>query len=117
MLVRTYPRGLDIEVISFDALAKAWQGARNSYEREHVTPYIFEHPAEFKLLSVTGDADYSAFRWTVDTPEDLKFVQEVYARLKDTPAFSWNDVLELLGREPELTELNRSVTQKVLHES
>ena len=117
VLERTYPRGLDVEVISFDALARAWQGARNSYEREHVTPYIFERPEEFKLLSVTGDADYSAFRWTVDTPEDLKFVQEVYARLKDTPAFSWNDVLELLGREPELTELNRSVTQKVLHES
>ena len=74
-LVRTYPRGLDTEVMSFAALGRAWQEARKPYEREHVTPYIYEHPAEFKLLSVTDDADHSGHRWTVDTPEDLEFVR------------------------------------------
>jgi len=113
--VRTYPRGLDTEVMSFAALARAWQAARKPYEREHVTPYLYEHPAEFKLLSVTGDADYSSHRWTVDTPEDLEFVRAVYRRLKDSPAFSWRDVLDLLEREPELAEMNRAVVQKALH--
>jgi spore coat polysaccharide biosynthesis protein SpsF len=126
VLVRTYPRGLDTEVMSVAALGRAWQGARERYEREHVTPYIYEHPAEFKLLSVTGDADYSSHRWTVDTSEDLEFVRAVYLRLKNTrlkntqlkdnPIFLWRDVLDLLDREPELMELNRSVMQKALHE-
>jgi spore coat polysaccharide biosynthesis protein SpsF len=113
-LLRTYPRGLDTEVISAAALGRAWQQARKPYEREHVTPYIYEHPAEFKLLSVTGEVDYSTYRWTVDTPEDLEFVRAIYARLKDKLLFGWQDVLDLLDREPALLELNRSVMQKTL---
>jgi spore coat polysaccharide biosynthesis protein SpsF len=115
ILARTYPRGLDTEVMSFAALERAWQGARQPYEREHVTPRIFEHPAEFTLLSVTGDADYSGQRWTVDTPEDLEFVRSIYARLKDKPAFVWRDVLDVLDRESQLMELNRSIVQKAIH--
>jgi spore coat polysaccharide biosynthesis protein SpsF len=115
-LARTYPRGLDTEIMSAAALGRAWQEARKPHEREHVTPYFYEHPAEFKLLSVTGDADYSAHRWTVDTAEDLALMQAIYARLKDRPMFLWRDVLDLLDREPGLVELNGSVMQKALHE-
>lgn len=113
-LVRTYPRGLDTEVMLAAALGRAWQEARKPYEREHVTPYLYEHPADFKILSVTGDADHSGHRWTVDTPEDLALVRAIYARLKDNPMFLWSDVLDLLEREPGLVELNRSVRQKAL---
>jgi len=115
-LVLTYPRGLDTEVMSFAALGKAWQGARKPYEREHVTPYIYEHPTDFKLLSVTDDEDHSKQRWTVDTAEDLEFVRAIYARLKSS-SFPWREVLDLLDREPALLELNRAVMQKALHES
>ena len=114
-LVPTYPRGLDTEVMSFAALGRAWQGARKPYEREHVTPYIYEHPAEFRLLSVTDDADHSGQRWTVDTAEDLEFVRAIYARLEGN-AFLSGEVLDLLEREPGLRELNRSVVQKALRE-
>lgn len=114
-IVRSYPRGLDTEVMSMNTLERAWQEARNPYEREHVTPYIIEHPTRFDLLSVTGDQNYSAHRWTVDTPEDLEFVRVVYHRLKSEGVFSWRDVLNLLEREPELAELNRCVAQKPIH--
>jgi spore coat polysaccharide biosynthesis protein SpsF len=113
-LVRTYPRGLDTEVMSSNALAKAWQEARKPYEREHVTPYIYEHPEEFRILSVTGDADYSTHRWTVDTPEDLEFVRQIYSRFKDNATFLWRDVLDLLDREPELRGINQHVKQKAM---
>lgn len=114
-LVRTYPRGLDTEVMTLDALTRAWRLASRPYEREHVTPYIYEHPSEFKLLSVAGEADYSSYRWTVDTPEDLALVRAIYSRLKAQPNFSWRDVLDLLEREPQLAEINRSILQKALH--
>lgn len=113
-IVRTFPRGLDTEVISWKALTRAWQEARQTHEREHVTPYILEHSSEFHLHSVTGDRDYSGYRWTVDTPEDLAFARAVYSRLCDHGAFSWHEVLDLIEREPELVELNRCVTQKSL---
>lgn len=115
-MVRTYPRGLDTELMSFAALGRAWQEAQKPYEREHVTPYLYEHPEIFKLLSVTGDADYSGHRWTVDNPEDLALMQAIYARFRDSPIFLWRDVLDLLDREPELADLNRSVRQKALRE-
>jgi spore coat polysaccharide biosynthesis protein SpsF len=114
-IVRTYPRGLDTEVISLKALTRAWTETQKPYEREHVTPYLLEHPSEFVLLSVIGDVDYSRFRWTVDTPEDLEFVHAVYSRLGGKTEFSWRDVLDLLNRAPELLDLNRSVTQKPIH--
>jgi spore coat polysaccharide biosynthesis protein SpsF len=117
VLVRTYPRGLDTEVLSVDALARCWKVAAKPYEREHVTPYIYEHPAEFEILAVTNDVDYSAQRWTLDTPQDLAFLRAVYSRLEGQGLFSWRDVIALLELHPELASLNRAVRQKELQES
>jgi spore coat polysaccharide biosynthesis protein SpsF len=78
-----------------------------------VTPYIYENPGQFRVLSVTGDEDYSANRWTVDALEDLEFVRAVYDRLEGE-GFLWSDVVRLLEREPELAEINRSVAQKAI---
>ncbi len=115
-LQRTYPRGLDTEVMTRDALECAWRGARLSYQRAHVTPYIYENPDRFCVLPVKCDADYSRHRWTLDTPEDLAFLRAVYDRADNDHSVSWRDVLALLEREPELVELNRDVMQKALQE-
>lgn len=113
---RTYPRGLDTEIIRFAVLEQAWQAAAESYQRAHVTPYIHQQPDKFRLLSVENETDYSHYRWTVDTPDDLTFVQMVYSRLGNDDSFSWLDALDLLRREPSLAELNRHIQQKSLHE-
>lgn len=114
-LVRTYPRGLDTEVMSFRALELAWREASEPYQRTHVTPYIYENPERFRILSVTGDEEHSAYRWTVDTPEDLELVRALCARLQDEK-FLWGDVVNLMKCDPQLAEINRSVAQKSLHE-
>jgi spore coat polysaccharide biosynthesis protein SpsF len=116
-LERTYPRGLDTEVMSVDALTRAWRTAKQPYEREHVTPFMYEHPELFKVLSVTNDADFSSHRWTLDTAEDLEFVRAVYERFGNRSNFTWRDVLDLVEREPALSQLNCSVQQKVLREA
>jgi spore coat polysaccharide biosynthesis protein SpsF len=115
-LERTYPRGLDTEVITQETLACAWEEAQQTYQRSHVTPYIYENPSRFRILSVTGDTDYSSHRWTIDTPEDLTFIRAVYERLGNHECFTWRDVLSLLAREPALMDLNRQVIQKALRE-
>jgi len=112
-VVRTYPRGLDTEAMTFAALERAWQEAKQSYQRVHVTPYLYENPERFRILSLIGEKDYSDYRWTVDTREDLEFVRAVYARLGDE-LFPWSAVIQLLEREPELAEMNRSVAQKAI---
>lgn len=112
VIMRTYPRGLDISVMTMAALRRAWLEADEPYQREHVTPYIYQSPDLFKLLSVTGKIDYSNFRWTVDTAEDLEFVRAVYSHLGNNDTFSWRDVLTVLAQNPWLAELNRHVEQK-----
>jgi spore coat polysaccharide biosynthesis protein SpsF len=101
--------------MSFRALESAWREAQQGYQRSHVTPYLYETPSYFKVLSVTGDEDYSSHRWTVDTPEDLEFVRAVYSR-RDGGQFRLSDVLRLIKSEPHLAEINRSVAQKAMHE-
>ena len=116
-LERTYPRGLDTEAMTAEALARAWRKANEPYQREHVTPFLYEHPELFRILSVTNDMDCSAHRWTLDTPEDLEFIRAVYDRFGNGGDFSWRDVLQLVEREPALSELNSHVQQKALKEA
>ncbi|MCK4660008.1 MAG: glycosyltransferase family protein [Phycisphaerae bacterium] len=116
ILKRSYPRGLDTEVVTFSALEQAWRAATESYQRVHVLPYITEHEGVFRLVSVTGRSDYSNHRWTVDVPDDLAFARAVYARLADGGNFNWRDVLRLLAGEPWLQQLNCQVLQKAVEE-
>lgn len=109
-LAPSYPQGLVVEVFSFNALKTAWQNAKEAYQREHVTIYIYEHPEIFRLANVKNDKDLSYMRWTVDVKEDLEFAREVYRRLyRDDEVFLMDDVLALLRREPELMEINKSI--------
>jgi spore coat polysaccharide biosynthesis protein SpsF len=105
--LRRYPDGLDGEVISADTLELAWREAKDPYEREHVTPFIWRKPERFKLALLEAPEDLGEERWTVDHAADLAFVQAVYERLADTRVpFDYREVLALLAREPGLRKLN-----------
>jgi len=107
----TYPEGLDVEVFSFNALEKAWKEARKPSEREHVTPYIWNHPEMFQLANVENKEDLSHLRWTLDNEADLRFTQEVYARLYNGQVFLMKDILALLSAEPELAHINQGMAR------
>jgi spore coat polysaccharide biosynthesis protein SpsF len=112
---RTYPQGLDVEAFTFAALQKAWHEATRAYEQEHVTPYFYEHPAKFHCTSIKGQFDYSHYRWTLDTHEDLQLIREIYARLENDDQFSWNKALALMESGPQLANINAHIVQKSLH--
>jgi spore coat polysaccharide biosynthesis protein SpsF len=111
MSTRTFPRGLDVEVITFMELERAWHEDTNPAWREHVTPYLYRHPELFQLHALTNPVDLSHMRWTVDTPEDLAFVRQIYNHFGSN-TFSWQDVLALLEQHPEWLEINRHIEQK-----
>lgn len=108
---RSFPRGLDVQVVRFDALERAWREDKNPAWRADVTYYIDLHPELFHIHNVIHDADYSYLRWTVDTPDDLAFVRRIYDDFGHD-RFSWCDVLSLLEEHPEWLEINRHVKQK-----
>ncbi|MDP3852501.1 glycosyltransferase family protein [Phenylobacterium sp.] len=81
MAVKTYPHGLDVEVMKAQALRRAGLEATSSYDREHVTPYLYATPGRFRLADITRTPSLGHLRWTVDLPEDLEFVRHVYETL------------------------------------
>lgn len=112
-LNRSYPRGLDAEIFTFETLEKVFNKARLPYEREHVTPYIYEHPEQFSLHNQTWDEDLSAYRWTLDTPEDWQLISAIYSALyEEGKIFTTEQVLTLLEERPELELINWQVKQK-----
>jgi spore coat polysaccharide biosynthesis protein SpsF len=117
VIERSYPRGLDTEIVSMEALERAWREAQQPYQREHVTPYFYENRSLFRLSSVKTVVDHSRHRWTVDAPEDLEFVRAVYARLKNRDNFEWTDVLQILNEQQALMAMNAGIRQKSVHET
>lgn len=103
---RTYPKGLDVEVMRIETLRRAAAEAAPGYEREHVTPYIYRHPELFDLHFLSQERDEGEVRWTVDRPDDLQFVQAVYDALyPGNPSFTSDDVRRLVQGRPDLHAL------------
>ncbi len=108
----TFPDGLDVEVVLAQVLFAAAEKARRDFEREHVTPYIYDPKNHFRVIHYRAPVDLSGLRWTVDEPEDLDFVREVFgALLEQTPNFRMHHVLQLLTVRPELSEMNTRFTR------
>ena len=108
----TFPDGLDAEVLTFATLKKVWQQAKKPSEREHVTPYVHNNTHLFNRENYTYHQDLTAYRWTVDEPEDFEFVKLVYKALyPKKPYFTFTDVLDLLKENPKLTTINQGFTR------
>lgn len=114
---RSYPRGLDTEVFNLCALEKAFNEATSQRDREHVTPYIWDNDNIFKNYQYKNETDYSDFRWTLDTEEDLKLISIIYEQFKDKDYFDMNDIVKFLDKNPEVKEINKGIEQKKIDDS
>ncbi|WP_209121731.1 cytidylyltransferase domain-containing protein [Alkalihalobacillus sp. BA299] len=108
---RTFPRGLDTEVFSFEVLEDAFNNGREKYHREHVTPFIYENSN--KIYYFKNDVNYSMYRWTLDTKEDFELIIEIYNRLyKGRHDFYLQDIINIFKQEPKLFTINAHIEQK-----
>lgn len=106
----TFPDGLDVEVLTFRSLETAWREARLPSQREHVTPFVHQQPARFKIGNYAGPRDLSHLRWTVDEVADFELIRQIYEALYPAkPDFTTDDILALLERRPELKQINASL--------
>lgn len=114
-LERTFPRGLDTEVFSIEALQKAHNQALLERDREHVTSYIYTNQSEFQLDNVTCEPNFGSHRWTVDTQEDFELIKRVLEFLyPSNPTFNMQDVIAVLNENPSWVHINSHIEQKKL---
>ena len=112
-LERTFPRGLDTEVFSADALKVSYNAAILERDKEHVTPYIYTNPDKFKMGSYKGQTDYSQYRWTVDTAEDFELIERLLnAYIGKENELNLITAVNLMKENPAWFEINREIEQK-----
>ena len=118
---RTFPHGLDVEVISFNALEKAYYNATKDFEKEHVCPYIHTTNKEkFKISSLEAPPELfnPDIRITLDTEEDYALLCAVFDYLYyENEFFNAYDIVNLFKRKPWLKTINKKVRQKKIFNS
>ncbi len=103
---RSYPKGLDVEVVKTSVLRQAAAEATDPYDREHVTAFIHQRPERFKIAGLEQHASEGEVRWTVDRPDDLAFVRAVYGALYHRKAdFTSDNVRVFVQSRPDLWAL------------
>lgn len=109
---RTFPRGMDFEIISTHALQIAFHNSSTTSEHEHVTPYIWKSdPTKFRIGQIMQSVDNSNFRLTVDTQDDLELVKELIEKYQANKK-THSEITTLLETHPELVAINKHVAQK-----
>lgn len=108
---RTFPRGFDFEIFTFDMLQQAYENGTLPSEREHVTPYFRNHPELFDNEHYTESTDHSNFRLTVDTEEDFTLIKKLIETFHCAQK-NGDEIIEVLLENMYLTEINQAIVQK-----
>lgn len=96
----SYPLGLSADVVSRRATLWCDRNLSEPSDRELFALYIRDHSDMFRVISIENDRDLSHHGWTVDTPEDVVFMQGIFGALyREGKVFGLDDVLAYLARQ------------------
>ncbi len=111
--VKGFPLGVKVEVIDAPALKKAHQLADNPEKSEYMTLYFKEDFFKVHFIEAEERLKRTHYRLTVDTPEDLELMREIYKALyKPGEIIPLEEVIRFLDSHPELVEINSHITPK-----
>jgi spore coat polysaccharide biosynthesis protein SpsF len=105
------PEGTYFELINLKALERSHAEGDDRYRSEFCTRYIFDHPEWFKIGKHTPPTPLQRpdIRLTVDYPEDLIVMRNIYDALKATTPIPIRSIIEFLDRHPEIKAINSQV--------
>ena len=115
----SYPEGLDCEAFTFEVLEMMEKSAKDSFEREHVTQYIYHNSDKFKIGNVSNDRQLSFYRWTIDNQEDYEMVKAIYAKRKKNTSkeiMLMDEILDILEKNPEISLINSQVKRSTRYQ-
>ena len=110
----TFPVGYDIVLIKKTALMKLHNLAKMQSERRQPFQYIVRHPEEFKTAHICHHENLNHWRWTLDYPEDLVFMQEIFSRLQPVNEFfDFHMIAGLVRKFPEINSINERYAESL----
>ncbi len=78
---RTFPYGMSVEIIATDVLADVARRDLTAAQREHVTTYLYDNPAEFGIVAHTRAECLDEYRFVVDEPADFERAERMIAAM------------------------------------
>ncbi|WP_019153817.1 cytidylyltransferase domain-containing protein [Robertmurraya massiliosenegalensis] len=107
------PRGLAVEMVSYQALTYIHEHGHETRHREHVTYYAYEFKEEFSRTTyqVPYNRQYPDLRITLDTEEDYALISKIGQHFNDVRVSSV-DVINYLIEHPEVAKINAHIEQK-----
>lgn len=109
---RSFARGFDFEIFSFQLLENAYKNATEAADLEHVTPYIWKNKSgKVEIVAVKQDLNNSDLRITVDTVEDFDLIKQLIEKY-NADKLSYNEIEAVLRNHPDLIAINAHIEQK-----
>lgn len=112
---RSYPDGMDVQVMSFSALQKSATMTIDPFDREHVSRFIHQHPEIFSQVHLIAPPSlhWPELGLTLDEEKDYLLLKMIIEELFPIdPLFGCADILELLRRRPDWVKINNKVVRK-----
>lgn len=101
--------GFDVQVFSVDLLEEIASLAKDPYDRNNVTPFIYRNPARYRLLNLYAppELDRPQYFLSVDQLSDFQVITTIYEALypKD-PAFEAREIVGFIDKRPEIASSN-----------
>ena len=95
---KAYPDGMDVEIMKFRVLEDAHKNATEPYEKEHVTPWIFNIGLYNCVNTPSGRVYDEKIHLSMDTKKDYEMVKEIYEALYPVnPFFGLDEIMDYIG--------------------
>lgn len=114
-VVRSYPDGMDTQVMTLAALQRSAELSDDPLDREHVSRFIYQHPDMFSLVHVVAPPSltWPDLGLTLDEPSDYVLLKQVIEQLApQDPLFGCGAAVGLLRANPALLDINSAVVRK-----
>lgn len=113
-----WPYGAAAELIRHRTLEEIHDRTAEPLYLEHIIPYFFNHPGEYRMLRAEAPEDIRRpeYCFSVDYPEDLELVRTIFRKLRtEGEFFPLRKVIELLDENPVIRDINRHLHQGFDH--
>ena len=90
--------GISGDIFTYKTLEKCSKESKTSYQREHINAYVLDNPELFKIGEYEPDINLRRpdLTLTVDTSEELKYIQNLQSTLPKHNFHSISDVMKLV---------------------